>query len=466
VVTGAKPSIELSIGNNALTRTLHQLKDSALRAAINTDATLHDGGGLYFVSTANGAASFHYRYQINKRTTKMGLGPYPTISLADAREEHKRWRSVKASGRDPKTLRDAERAANRRNYRTVSTIFEEFFKTHKRTLKGEGDAGRWWSPVKIHVLPALGEETVETLTVDKIVSVFEPIWTAKKDTARKAFVRFRMAMEHARADEPFDLQIIEDAQKKLGPQGKHKRVSARALHWKQWPPVYAGLGASMTHTALKLMVLTVVRTSNIRFMRWEQIDRREAIWTLTEEDTKTGQPFRVPLQLQAITLLRRAEEWRDGSGYVFPVPKNKKGVLSENAFLQYFKKHEIDTTGHGIRSTVTDFLRETDLADQELADMALAHQTKKEVTAAYFRSDMLEKRRAIMQRWADYVCQDEVMKFANELQDRKLELYTNRLERMEPDALYREEHGLKEVNVGEWYRTDLSSEDFADDSQN
>lgn len=389
-----------------MSKVIHRLKDSELRAALGKDRVLHDGGGLYFQSTSSGGASFHYRYQINKRTTKMGLGPYPELPLRDAREAHKEWQRIKAKGKDPKAVRDAQTAGQAKTVRTVAEIFEEFFKGYKRTLKGEGEAGRWWSPVNHHVLPRLGGETTKTLNVEKIVANFEPIWTTKKDTASKAFNRFRMAMEYARADEPFDLQVIADARAKLGPHGKIKRVSARALHWREWPAIYSDLSTSMSHTALKIMVLTVARTANIRFMRWDRVDLREAVWTLSEDDTKGQQPFRIPLPTQAITLLAFARQWQDASGFVFPAPKNKKGVLSENVFLQYFGKHEIDTTGHGIRSTVTDFLHENEIADLRLAEMALAHQTKKEVTAAYFRSDMLEKRRNVMQQWADFVTAD------------------------------------------------------------
>lgn len=447
-----------------MSRNIHRLRDSELRAALGKSKTLHDGGGLYFQSTEGGAASFHYRYQIGKRTTKMGLGPYPSISLADARVRHKYFKRIKTLGKDPLEVRDAEReAALRNNYRDLTTIFEDFFETYKRQLKGEGEAGRWWSPIKNHVLPSLGEETVETLSMEKIVSTFEPIWTTKKDTARKAFNRFRKALEFARADEPFDLQILADAASKLGPQGTHRRVSARALHWKEWPPVYADLTSSMTHTALKLMVLTVVRTANIRFMRWDQIDHRGAVWTLTEEDTKTGQPFRVPLQPQAMMLLRRAEKWRDDTGFIFPVPRNKQGVLSENAFLQYFKKNDINTTGHGIRATVTDFFRENEIADQELVDMALAHQTKKEVTAAYFRSDMLEKRREIMQVWANFITQDESTRRVALEQERDLNRYVRSLENMEPETLERVEAGLPAFDLDKWYRDDTALKD--DDDQ-
>ncbi|MEM9309148.1 MAG: integrase arm-type DNA-binding domain-containing protein [Pseudomonadota bacterium] len=386
-----------------MSKTIHRLKDSELRAALGKDRVLHDGGGLYFQSTAKGSASFHYRYQINNKQTKMGLGPYPELPLKDAREAHKYWQRIKAKGLDPKTVRDSERAGQAKSLRTLRTIIQEFFEGHKRTLKDEGEAGRWWSPINHHVLPELGDQTVETLTVERIVENFAPIWTTKKDTARKAFNRLRKAMEFARVDEPFDLQVLEDARAKLGPQGKHKRESVRALHWKDWPTVYAELSNSLTHTALKMLVLTVARSANLRMMRWDQLDLKEGIWTLSEDDTKTAQPFRIPLQSQALTLLSHARSWRDDSGFVFPVPKNKRGVLSENAFLQYFAKHQIDTTAHGIRSTVTDFLHENELADYKLAEMALAHQTKKEVTAAYFRSDMLDKRRMIMQEWADFV---------------------------------------------------------------
>lgn len=446
-----------------MSRSLHRLKDSELRAAIGSKKTLHDGGGLYFQTTGTGAASFHYRYQIGKRVTKMGLGPYPTLSLADARERHKYFQKVKALGRDPKLVRDEERAEGTRSYRSISQIFDEFFLGYQRKLKNSGDAGRWWSPVKVHVLPKLGDETVETLNTEKVVAAFAPIWTTKKDTARKAFNRLRMALEFARVDEPFDLQVLSDAVAKLGPQGKHKRVSARALHWNEWPNVYAGLTHSMTHTALKLMVLTVVRTANIRFMRWEQIDRRQAVWTLTDADTKSEQPFRVPLPYQAIALLKHAERWKDETGFVFTVPSNKSAVLSENAFLQYFNKNGINTTGHGIRSTVTDYLRENDIANQELADMALAHQTKKEVTAAYFRSDMLEKRRAIMQQWADFVTNKQITKqFAFE-QDRQVERYIKSLQAMDSDDLALTEAGLRSNRVDKWYRQDQTKIDFLDE---
>ncbi|MEL6643324.1 MAG: integrase arm-type DNA-binding domain-containing protein [Pseudomonadota bacterium] len=433
-----------------MSKVIHRLKDSELRAALGKDRVLHDGGGLYFQSTASGAASFHYRYQLNKRTKKMGLGPYPEMPLKDAREAHKYWQRTKAKGLDPRTVRDAERAGQAKSLRTVRTIIQEFFEGHKRTLKGEGEAGRWWSPINHHVLPVLGDETVETLTVNKIVENFAPIWTVKKDTARKAFNRFRKAMEFARVDEPFDLQVIEDARAKLGPQGKLKRVPVRALHWKDWPPVYAGLSNSLTHTALKMLVLTVARTSNIRFMRWDQLDLRDGIWTLSEDDTKTAQPFRIPLQSQALILLGHAKNWKDDSGFVFPLPKNRRGVLSENAFLQYFAKHQIETTGHGIRSTVTDFLHENELADHKLAEMALAHQTKKEVTAAYFRSDMLEKRRKIMQEWADFVTA-KAEKMAEADQARKAALKALDLPAEAPGV----DGGMRtKLEIEEWLRPD------------
>lgn len=438
-------------------KVIHCLKDSQLKAALGKDVTLHDGGGLYFQSTRSGAASFHYRYQMNNKQTKMGLGPYPTVTLAMAREEHKYWQRLKATGRDPKTTRDAERSGQAKSYRSLRTIIEEFFEVHKRTLKDEGTAGRWWSPIDHHVLPKLGDETVETITVDKVVDNFAPIWTLKKDTARKAFNRLRKALEYARVDEPFDLQVLEDARAKLGPQGKIKRTSVRALHWSEWPPIYAGLSNSLTHTALKMMVLTVARTANIRRMRWDQIDMQESIWTLSEADTKTGQPFRIPLPIQALPLLVRAAKWRDKSGYVFSVPKNRSGILSENAFLQYFAKHNIETTGHGIRSTVTDFLHEKELADHKLAEMALAHQTKKEVTAAYFRSDMLKKRRRIMQEWADFVT-EEASK-----QERTRKLNDVAMQSMDMPVEHKGTNGTSRTKreVEGWLRPDLVEAKYA-----
>ena len=433
-----------------MSKVIHRLKDSELRAALGKDRVLHDGGGLYFQSIASGAASFHYRYQLNKQKKKIGLGPYPELPLKDAREAHKYWQRIKAKGLDPRAVRDAERSGQAKSLRTVQTIIQEFFEGHKRTLKGEGEAGRWWSPIRHHVLPVLGNETVASLTVEKIVKNFEPIWTVKKDTARKAFNRLRQAMKFARVDEPFDLQILDDALAKLGPQGKTKRVSARALHWKDWPPVYAGLTSSLTHTALKMLVLTVARTANIRFMRWDQLNLQDGIWTLSEDDTKTAQPFRIPLQTQALSLLSHARSWRNDSVFVFPSPNSKSGVLSENAFLQYFAKHDINTTGHGIRSTVTDFLHENELADHKLADMALAHQTKKEVTAAYFRSDMLEKRRVIMQEWADFVTAEaEKKRAALRARDATLEALDFPAELPGKDGVARTKRDMEE-----WLRPD------------
>ncbi|SHI42357.1 protein of unknown function [Palleronia salina] len=421
------------------------------------------GGGLTFKVTSPESAQWLYKYSRHGRETSIGLGGYPSITLKRARELHMFYRSQKAEGKDPVAVKREREGRERHVWRTLETIAQEYFDTvRQHELKGGGVAGRWWSPVKLHVLPRLGRKTLRDLTVDDIVANFqhEGLWHKKRSTAEKAFSRMAQILRYGKSEmEPFDLTKLEAARAKLG-KPKHVAVSHRALPWQDVPAMFKEIPDTSMGRALQLMLLTVARTAMVRFAKPEEFDTEAMLWTLAPERMKTEQPFRLPLPPQALPLLQGQ---RDDSGYLFTSDyKQKNPTLSENAFTNYFKRKGIPATGHGFRSTFTDWALENGICDIQTADMCLAHQTKSKVQAAYFRSDMLQVRREVMGLWADYITGES----AHDRAFRKIREASDTDHEKEMRAILRDaEHGgpMTPTELGRWYRDSLEKADILDE---
>lgn len=246
-----------------------------------TPDTYHDGGGLYCEIRSKTSASWHLRYTIkgrkDKKRPKMGLGPYPTISLARARELADAARSLAAEGIDPAEHR---RAAVRRGV-TVEQALNDLFEIKRPTLKGDGEAGRWWSPVKNHIIPAIGNVGVADLTIQMIVDKLGRVYKEQKATGDKVFRILRQMLEYVAADdERVDPQIIHNAKIRLGRPKTHKKNRDEghqpALDWKLAPKLFASLPNDLVGTALAFYMLTLPRVSNVRLLTPAQIDFKES----------------------------------------------------------------------------------------------------------------------------------------------------------------------------------------------
>ena len=333
----------------------------------------------------------------------MGLGG-SDVSLAQARDMADRWRAVAAAGRDPVKEREAEEWAARREDISLAVLTADAFEARKAELKGDGKAGRWLSPLQAHVLPKLGRVPVTDLDQKDIRDVLAPIWHDRPDAARKALNRLSIVLRHAAARGlNVDLQAAGKARALLG-KSRHEPKHIPALHWRDVPGFYASLAEpTLTHLALRLLILTGVRSAPLRFLRLDQIDGD--VWTIPAETMKGRKgataDFRVPLAPEALRCIALARPHARG-GFLFPGVKSG-AVISDMTLSRLMERRGMEERPHGFRSSLRDWLAECTDAPYEVAETVLGHVAGSAVVRAYRRSDFLEQRRALMARWADHV---------------------------------------------------------------
>lgn len=362
-----------------------------------------DGAGLWLVVREDGGAQWVLRVTVHGRRREMGLGGYPSLGLAEARKLAERWRKVAAMGRDPVKEREAEARTARREDVTLAILTADAFETRKSELKGDGAAGRWLSPLNIHVLPKLGKVPVTDLDQRDIRDTLAPIWHTKADTARKAMNRLSIVLRHAAAlGLDVDLQATEKAKALLG-KSRHMPKNIPAMAWADVPDFYASLGEpTLVHLALRLLILTGVRSKPLRHIRLDQIEGD--VWTVPGESMKgrKGQTsdFRVPLSTEAQRIIELAHP-HARNGYLFP--NSQRGVISDMALSRHMERRGLEARPHGFRTSLRTWLAEVTDAPHEVAEAMLAHVTDSGVVRAYRRTDYLEQRAKLGERWADHV---------------------------------------------------------------
>ena len=373
-----------------------------------------DGAGLWLVKRDDGGAQWVQRVTVHGRRREMGLGGFPALGLANARKLSERWRNVASAGRDPVKEREAEERAARREDITLAILTADAFESRKAELKGDGAAGRWLSPLTIHVLPKLGRVPVTDLDQRDIRDTLAPIWHTKADTARKAMNRLSIVMKHAAAlGLDVDLQATEKAKALLG-KTRHVPKNIPAMVWADVPGFYASLEEpTLTHLALRLLILTGVRSSPLRTIRLDQLEGD--VWTVPAENMKgrkgATEAFRVPLSLEAQRIIDLARP-HARNGFLFP--NTRGGVISDMTLSRMMERRVLEARPHGFRTSLRTWLAEATDAPHEVAEAMLAHVVDGGVVRAYRRTDYLEQRRALAERWADHVtgCAGQVVKLA------------------------------------------------------
>jgi integrase len=361
------------------------------------------GAGLWLVKRDTGGAQWVLRVTIHGRRREMGLGGFPSLGLADARKLAERWRNVAAAGRDPVKEREAEERAARREDISLAILTADAFEARKAELKGDGLAGRWLSPLTIHVLPKLGKVPVTDLDQRDIRDALAPLWHTKADTARKALNRLSIVLKHAAAlGLDVDLQATEKAKALLG-KSRHVAKNIPAMAWADVPDFYASLEEpTITHLALRLLILTGVRSNPLRNIRLDQIEGD--IWTVPAESMKgrkgATEAFRVPLSIEAQRIIELAKPHaRNGSLF----PNTRGGVISDMTLSRMMERRGLEARPHGFRTSLRTWLAEATDAPHEVAEAMLAHATDGGVVRAYRRTDWIEQRAALAGRWADHV---------------------------------------------------------------
>lgn len=358
-----------------------------------------DGGGLWLHRRTDGGGQWFLRCHVHGRRREMGLGSLSVVSLKEARKEAERWRLLVRQGLDPIKERERQRREAAKTDHLLATVAAEAFEVRKAELKNEGKSARWFSPLELHILPKLGRIPIEEIDQQDIKSALAPIWHSKGETARKALGRLGIVFQHAAAmGLEVDIQATAKAKALLG---KSKQVSRHipALPWVEVPEFYESLtDGTTTHLALKLLIVTAVRSSNVRFCHIDEID--DETWVIPAARMKTGVEHRVPLSAEAQRIIAQAMPFaRDG----FLFPSIRKGVISDATMSRMMQRRGCEARPHGFRSSFRTWCAEaTDIPD-DIAEAALAHSTGSTVVRAYRRTDYLERRRALMSQWSSFV---------------------------------------------------------------
>jgi len=361
-----------------------------------------DGGGLW-LHKREGGGQWVLRYTIYGRRREMGLGSLQSVTLKEARDHAEGWRRAVREGMDPIKERNRKRREDARNIHLLKDIALDAFEARKAELKGDGKAGRWFTPLQLHVLPKLGKIPVAELDQKDIRDTLAPIWHSKADTAHKALNRLAICLKHAAAlGFSVDLQAPEKARALLGRQ-RHKATNIPAMPWNDVPAFYKSLtDGSVTHLALRLLILTGVRSGPLRHIREEEI--KGDVWTVPGEAMKgrkdATSDFRVPLSSEALDVIEQARR-HARNGYLFP--NIRRGVLSDMTMSRLMARRGLAYRPHGFRSSLRDWLAEATDFPHEVAETTLGHVVGGSTERAYRRTDFLEQRRLLMERWGDWL---------------------------------------------------------------
>ena len=355
-----------------------------------------DGAGLWLHKRERACGKWVLRYFLHGRRREMGLGRWPDVSIAEARAAAADARATLRGGQCPIEARRQERRVIRRL--TVKEAIESCFEARKAQLKGDGTAGRWMSPLKVHVIPKIGSRAVEDVDQHVLRELLSPIWHSKPESAAKALNRLNLTLTHATAlGLSVDLQACMKARALLGKQ-RHVTEHIPALPYSEAPKFFQWLCTLDTTAAraLRFLMLTLARTSEVRLAVSDEIE--DDVWSLTAKRTKTNESRRIPLVPEAQALVSGR------SGYLFAAYKGKP--LSDMAMTALMNRAGHDARPHGFRSTFRTWAEECTKADFETKEACLGHAVDVGVVGAYQRSDRLAKRRKLLREWQSYLMRD------------------------------------------------------------
>ena len=368
---------------------------------LKTPGRYGDGNGLYLVVDPSGARRWLLRIHVRGRRRDIGLGSALLVSLAAARDLAIDMRRLARDGGDP--------IAERRRRRTIAPTFKEAAaKVHAETVaswKNERHAASWRTSLETYAVPIIGHHPVDQIETSDIQRVLAPIWLTKSETARRVRQRMHAVFDWARVAYGLQLTNPVDGVERGLPKQSDRGDHLAAMPYAQVPAFVAKLrdraDATVGLLAFEFLILTACRTNEVLGAVWEEIDLATATWTIPARRMKAGAIHIVPLSRRAQTLLAKLRPGSGGGGLVFPGQKDGK-PLSNMVFLMALRRMELNVTAHGFRSSFRDWAAEETSFPNFVVEKALAHAVANQVEAAYRRGDLLNKRRELMETWANY----------------------------------------------------------------
>jgi integrase len=378
---------------------------------------LHFVGGVHGLAlqvTSAGAKSWLLRMPIGGKRREMGLGPYPEVTLARAREKAREARELVRAGVDP-IQRQREAASALRAAAATALTFDDcaasYIKAHEASWRNVKHGQQWRNTLKAYVSPAFGGLLVRDVGLTHVLQVLEPIWTEKNETASRLRSRIELVLDWASArglrsgPNPARWRghldkLLPKPSKVKSPEHHAAVPVGQAGAFMERLRQMDGMGAR----ALEFAVLTAARSGEVRGAKWSEIDERAKVWIVPADRMKAGKEHRVPLSDAASALLKTLPRV-GGSDLLFPGPKGN--TLSDMALTAVMRRMQVPAVPHGFRSTFRDWAAERTNYPREVAEMALAHAIGDKVEAAYRRGDLFEKRRHLMADWAAFLSQPE-----------------------------------------------------------
>lgn len=360
-----------------------------------------DGGTLYLRIAPGGSKSWVQRIAIHGKRHDLGLGGYPLVTLAEAREAAFDNRRLARRGGDP--LAEKRRA----KVPTFCEALEATINAHRKRWRNPVTERNWRQSMAHHALATIGNAPVNRIGGEDVLRILTPLWTKKPEAARKLRQRIRAVLKWAQAHGFVDFNAAGERIDGALPRMPAIQSHFRALPYPQIPAALDAIDASGASPASKLCfrftVLTAARSGEARRASWSEMDPTACMWRIPSERMKNGAEHRVPLSAGALEVLDRAKALGGSCDLVFPSPIKARAPLSNMAMTKLLRHVGLAdrATVHGFRSGFRDWCADNG-QPRELAEAALAH-TVRGVEGAYFRSDVFDRRRRLMDEWGRFL---------------------------------------------------------------
>lgn len=383
--------------------------------------------GLLLQITPNGGRTWLLRVTVGGKRREIGLGGYPDVMLAGARERAREAKDKIRNGIDPVEERRAARAAlaaARGRGLTFADAVDRYLAAKLSAFKNPKHRQQWRNTLDTYAVPHLGKMMVQDIAVQDVLRVLEPIWQSKTETASRLRGRIESVLSwatvagHRTGDNPArwagNLKELLPAPSKVAKEGNHPALQiADAPRWFAALRQRDGIGSR----ALEFAALTAARSQEVRGARWDELDLKAGMWTVPAARMKMDREHRVPLTVEAVAMLNALPRFAENP-LVFPASRGgEMSDMTMSATMKRLHAADVDAGGpgfidrvskrpavpHGLRSTFRDWVAEKTHLPGDMAEVALAHKVGNAVEASYRRGDMVDKRRGMMTAWNNFL---------------------------------------------------------------
>ena len=379
---------------------------------INQKGIYTDGDGLRLRVDKKINKNWIFRYQLFGKSKDMGLGRYPIVSLKDARKKIINAKKLIYDGKDPLETKYNLQQEQKRKIITFEKICDEFIKTFQVEWSNKKHAQQWTNTLKTYANPIIGKLPIKNIKSHHVRKVLEPIWTTKHETALRVRQRLERIFSYCIASNylipPNPAAYKDNLQYLLPNVSNNLKVNhLRSLDYIHVPELISELSKLNTTSskALIFLIATASRTSEVIGATWEEINLEDKIWTIPAKRMKMREEHIVPLNNIACKILNEMT-MHNSSQFIF-LNESKKSHIDNNkmrlALKEYFPKFYAKTVPHGFRSSFRNWAEENHNFSRRAVELCLAHSNKNKVEKAYLRSNLLEKRKIIMNEWNSFI---------------------------------------------------------------